>query len=45
MFTNADQVEIFAGTQRRRRYTAEQKMAVVVRERKDPKSQVQHAAC
>jgi transposase len=29
MSTNADRVEIFAGIQRRRRYTAEQKMAVV----------------
>src|SRR5450631_1972510 len=29
MSTNADRVEIFAGIQRRRRYTAEQKMAFV----------------
>ena len=29
MSTNADRVEIFAGIQRRRRYTAEQKMALV----------------
>src|SRR5471030_3413751 len=29
MSTNADRVEIFAGIQRRRRYTAEQKMSVV----------------
>ena len=29
MSTSADRVEIFAGIQRRRRYTAEQKMAVV----------------
>jgi transposase len=29
MSTNADRVEVFAGIQRRRRYTAEQKMALV----------------
>jgi len=29
MSTNADRVEVFAGIQRRRRYTAEQKMAFV----------------
>jgi transposase len=29
MSTNADRVEVFTGIQRRRRYTAEQKMAVV----------------
>src|SRR5450755_1422311 len=29
MSTNADRVEVFSGIQRRRRYTAEQKMAVV----------------
>jgi transposase len=29
MSMNADRVEVFAGIQRRRRYTAEQKMAVV----------------
>ena len=29
MCTNADRVEVFAGLQRRRRYTAEQKMALV----------------
>jgi transposase len=29
MSTNADRVEVFAGVQRRRRYTAEQKMALV----------------
>lgn len=30
MSTNADRVEVFSGIQRRRRYTAEQKMAVVL---------------
>src|ERR1700737_1820824 len=29
MSTNVDRVEVFAGIQRRRRYTAEQKMALV----------------
>jgi hypothetical protein len=29
MSTNADRIEVFTGIQRRRRYTAEQKMALV----------------